>query len=82
MRLRALAKAADSISLGDVVNSSVRMRGNWGLMPFGTLIGTVTPAAYMRGSREVFNQYEMVGGWRQQSWALCIWQLPVLHHCE
>lgn len=59
-RLRALAKAADAISVGDVVNQSVRRYGNWGLMPFGGLMGCVVPAAYIHGPRETFEPYEMV----------------------
>ncbi|WIA10344.1 hypothetical protein OEZ85_010536 [Tetradesmus obliquus] len=58
LRLRALAKAADAISAGDVVNVSVRRYGNWGLMPFGALLGCVVPAAYMHGPRETFEMYE------------------------
>lgn len=59
-RLRALAKAADAISAGDVVNVSVRRYGNWGLMPFGALLGCVVPAAYMHGPRDTFEMYENV----------------------
>jgi hypothetical protein len=59
-RLRVLAKAADSISMGDVVNGSVRRYGNWGLMPFGAMMGSVMPSTYMRGRREIFNEYEQV----------------------
>ena len=66
-RLRALAKAADGISLGDVVNVSVRRYGNWGLMPFGAMMGAVMPATYMSGLRETFDPHEQVGptggGW-------------------
>lgn len=59
-RLRALAKAADCISIGDVVNCSVRRYNNWGLMPFGALMGSVMPAIYMRGLREIFEPREQV----------------------
>jgi hypothetical protein len=51
-RLRCLAKAADSISCGDIVNRRVRSAGQWALMPFAALIGSVTPASYVRGIRE------------------------------
>eukprot|EP00775_Hariotina_reticulata_P011005 gene11005-11159_t len=57
-RFRCLAKAADAISAGDVVNHSVRRYGNWGLMPFGGLMGGVVPATYMRGYRETFEAHE------------------------
>lgn len=58
--LRTLAKAADCISVGDVVNTSVRRYGNWGLMPFGAMMGSVVPATYMRGRRVTYNDYEQV----------------------
>lgn len=59
--LRTLAKAADLISIGDVANASVRRANNWGLMPFGALVGSVMPSAYMRGQRVTFSEYEQVG---------------------
>jgi hypothetical protein len=59
-RFRCLAKAADAISAGDVVNTSVRRYGNWGLMPFGALMSGVVPATYMRGYRETLEPYEQV----------------------
>ena len=39
------------------MNRAVRMGGNWGLMPFGAVVGSVTPATYMRGMRETFGLY-------------------------
>ncbi|KAK9807239.1 hypothetical protein WJX73_001054 [Symbiochloris irregularis] len=56
-RLRAIAKAADAFSMGDIVNRAVRQYGNWGLMPFAAMVGSVLPACYMRGMRESFNMY-------------------------
>ena len=56
-RLRMIAKSADALSLGDVVNRAVRQGGNWGLMPFAAVVGSVLPATYMRGMRETFNLY-------------------------
>ncbi len=56
-RLRAMAKAADCISQGDLLNRSIRQFGNWGLMPAAALVGTVMPATYMRGFRETFGLY-------------------------
>ena len=52
-----MAKAAEALSAGDVANRSVRQYGNWGLMPFAAAMGSATPAAYMRGSRETFGLY-------------------------
>ena len=56
-RLRAIAKAADALAQGDVVNRAVRQYGNWGLMPFAAMVGSVLPARYMCGMRETFNLY-------------------------
>ena len=52
-----MAKAADAIAAGDVVNRRVRQYQNWSLMPFAAAMGSVYPAAYMRGQREVFGLY-------------------------
>ena len=53
--LQVIAKAADLIADGDVVNRQVRQKQNWALMPFGAVIGSVAPGVYMRGIRETFN---------------------------
>ena len=50
-----LAKAADALSAGDLVNRKVRQYGSWGLMPFAAAIGSVYPASYMRGNRETYH---------------------------
>lgn len=55
--LQVIAKAADGFSAGDLVNKRVRMHQSWSLMPFAAVIGSVYPAAYMRGSREIFGLY-------------------------
>lgn len=56
-RLRAIAKAADAISMGDVVNNALRRTQNWSLMTSAAVIGTLQPCAYMRGMRETFGLY-------------------------
>lgn len=56
-RLAVIAKAAEEFSGGDLVNRSVRQYQNWSLMPFACALGTVSPATYMRGSRETFGLY-------------------------
>ena len=40
------------------VVAQVRQYQSWSLMPFAVAIGTVYPAAYMRGARETFNSME------------------------
>ncbi|KAG2439222.1 hypothetical protein HXX76_004584 [Chlamydomonas incerta] len=56
-RLRALAKAADAFSCGDLINTNIRRYQNWGLMPAAAVVGCVLPCAYMRGAREIFGLY-------------------------
>ena len=55
--VQVIAKASDAFSAGDLVNKRVRMHQSWSLMPFAAVIGSVFPAAYMRGSRETFGLY-------------------------
>ena len=52
-----IAKAADAFSAGDIVNKRVRQFQSWSLMPFAAVVGSVFPAAYMRGSRETFGLF-------------------------
>ena len=46
-----LAKAAEALAQGDVINRRIRQHQNWALMPFGAVLSAVYPASYMRGSR-------------------------------
>lgn len=52
-----LAKAAEEFSGGDLVSRSVRQYQNWSLMPFASALGTVNPASYARGPRQIFGLY-------------------------
>ena len=52
-RLRALAKAAESISAGEVISSRLRRTNNWSLGPAANLLMGVVPTTYMRGNREL-----------------------------
>lgn len=54
-----IAKAADAFSAGDLVNRRVRQTQNWALSPFAVVMGTIFPATYMRGGREVLGLYPM-----------------------
>lgn len=56
-RLELVAKAASRISEGDVMNKSVRVKQNWGLMPYANMVSSVTPASLLRGSRETFGSF-------------------------
>jgi replication factor C subunit 1 len=51
--MRALAKAAESISNGDVINSALRRGNNWSLGPAALTLMGIVPATYMRGPREL-----------------------------
>ncbi|GBG80878.1 hypothetical protein CBR_g31434 [Chara braunii] len=51
-RMELIAKAADSISVGDIVNKQVRRSQTWALMPFGAFTSTINVAAMMHGQRE------------------------------
>ena len=55
--MQIIAKAADAFSAGDIVNRRVRQFQTWSLMPFAAVVGSVFPAAYMRGSRETFGLF-------------------------
>lgn len=57
MRMQVIAKASDAFSAGDIVNKRVRQFQSWSLMPFAAVVGSVFPAAYMRGSRETFGLF-------------------------
>ena len=56
-RMSILAKAANDFSAGDLVSRVVRQNQVWSLMPFACALGTVNPASYARGGREVFGLY-------------------------
>ena len=49
-RLRLLARAADGISVGDILGRRVRVGQHWTLMPAAGAMQSVYPAAYVRGS--------------------------------
>lgn len=51
--MRALAKAAESFSAGDVISTSLRRNNNWSLGPAAYILLGVTPSTYMRGPREL-----------------------------
>eukprot|EP00798_Chlamydomonas_sp_ICE-L_P004739 gene4739-biopygen15023 len=53
-RMRAVAKSAEAISAGDVINTSVRRYMNWSLMPAFNTLACLVPGAYMRGGRDAF----------------------------
>ncbi len=56
-RLKVIAKAADCFSEGDTISRCVRQNQNWNLLPAALAVGTVMPATYAKGRREVFGLY-------------------------
>lgn len=48
--LSLLARTADSICDGDVIDRQIRGNGNWGLLPTQAMLASVIPGEYMRGS--------------------------------
>ncbi|GMH33613.1 hypothetical protein BSKO_01447 [Bryopsis sp. KO-2023] len=52
------SKAADLIACGETMNSLIRERQEWSLLPATIAVGTLAPAAYMCGKRRTFNSYE------------------------
>ena len=39
------------------MNKSVRVKQNWGLMPYANMVSSVTPASLLRGLRETFGSF-------------------------
>ena len=56
-RLRLLARAADGISVGDILGRRVRVGQHWGLLPAAGMMQSVYPAAYVRGSFGALGAY-------------------------
>lgn len=56
-RLRLLARAADGISVGDILGRRVRVGQHWSLMPAAGMMQSVYPAAYVRGSFGALGAY-------------------------
>ncbi|KAI6221030.1 Replication factor C subunit 1 [Aphelenchoides fujianensis] len=48
-QLRAQARAAESLALGDVVCHQVRSGQNWALLPLQGMLGCALPPAYLKG---------------------------------
>lgn len=52
-----MARAADGISAGDVLNKKVRAGQNWSLAPAAALMSCVYPSTFVRGSFQPFGLY-------------------------
>lgn len=58
VRLKAMAKAATYISFGERINHKVHSEQKWSLLPSAVNMGTLAPAAIMRGMREAMAPHE------------------------
>ncbi|KAJ0974153.1 hypothetical protein J5N97_016118 [Dioscorea zingiberensis] len=66
-RMNLLARVAESIADGDIVNVQIRRYRQWQLSQASTFASCILPAALMHGNREVFEpgerNYNRFGGW-------------------
>ncbi|KAG9445235.1 hypothetical protein H6P81_016575 [Aristolochia fimbriata] len=66
-RMNLIARAAESIGDGDIVNVQIRRYRQWQLSQAGTLASSIIPAALMHGQREILEQgernFNKFGGW-------------------
>ncbi|KAH9606291.1 hypothetical protein KSS87_014959 [Heliosperma pusillum] len=66
-RMNSLARAAESIADGDIINVQIRRYRQWQLSQSGAVCSCIIPAALMHGQRETFTQgernFNRFGGW-------------------
>ncbi|KAL6497828.1 replication factor C subunit 1 [Orobanche hederae] len=66
-RMSLLARAAESIGDGDIINVQIRRYRQWQLSQTGCLASCIIPAALLHGQRETFEQgernFNRFGGW-------------------
>ncbi|KAL8057920.1 hypothetical protein ABFX02_04G215200 [Erythranthe guttata] len=66
-RMNLIARAAESIGDGDIINVQIRRYRQWQLSQFGSLTSCIIPAALLHGSREILEQgernFNRFGGW-------------------
>uniref|UniRef100_A0A6N2KQP9 Replication factor C subunit 1 n=1 Tax=Salix viminalis TaxID=40686 RepID=A0A6N2KQP9_SALVM len=66
-RMRLIARAAESIADGDIINVQIRRYRQWQLSQAGSLSSCIIPAALLHGSRETLEQgernFNRFGGW-------------------
>jgi len=65
--MNALARAAESIADGDLVNVQIRRYRQWQLSQAACFASSIVPAALMHGNREVLEagerNFNRFGGW-------------------
>ncbi|OVA07201.1 BRCT domain [Macleaya cordata] len=66
-RMNMIARAAESIGNGDIVNVQIRRYQQWQLSQTGSLASCIIPAALLHGQRETLEQgernFNRFGGW-------------------
>ncbi|KAL6654828.1 hypothetical protein ACP70R_008293 [Stipagrostis hirtigluma subsp. patula] len=66
-RMNALARAAESIADGDIVNVQIRRYRQWQLSQAACFASSIVPAALMHGNREILEagerNFNRFGGW-------------------
>ncbi|XP_071709614.1 replication factor C subunit 1 isoform X2 [Rutidosis leptorrhynchoides] len=66
-RMNLIARAADSIASGDIINVQIRRYRQWQLFQSSSLTSSVIPAALLRGQRETLEpgerNFNRFGGW-------------------
>ncbi|CAN7063777.1 unnamed protein product [Brassica oleracea var. botrytis] len=66
-RMELLARAAESIADGDIINVQIRRHRQWQLSLSSCVASSILPASFMHGSREVLEQgernFNRFGGW-------------------
>ncbi|CAL5428385.1 unnamed protein product [Camellia sinensis] len=66
-RMSMIARAAESIADGDIINVQIRRYRQWQLSQTGTLASCIIPAALLHGQRETLEQgernFNRFGGW-------------------
>ncbi|CAF2114702.1 unnamed protein product [Brassica napus] len=66
-RMELLARAAESIADGDIINVQFRRHRQWQLSLSSCVASSILPASFMHGSREVLEQgernFNRFGGW-------------------
>ncbi|XP_009626890.1 replication factor C subunit 1 isoform X2 [Nicotiana tabacum] len=66
-RMSLIARAADSIANGDLINVQIRRYQQWQLSPAGCLSSCIIPASLLHGQRQTLEQgernFNRFGGW-------------------
>ncbi|KAB1215676.1 Replication factor C subunit 1 [Morella rubra] len=66
-RMNLIARAAESIGDGDIINVQIRRYRQWQLSQSGSLVSCIIPAALLHGQRETLEQgernFNRFGGW-------------------